>query len=1479
MTEDNWDVDFDVRLEQIYAKKHKDLETYENSSRYETDLNEQMQDQQIQNFAESEADNLEDDGTSGFVNNLADFAKFVPVGVAKGVEETAQTLRIADDNAFNLPEPKNIGGALGRGIGQFLPLFMGGGLVLRGGAKMLNLFQKSNKLSKAGQHLINIGAGGIADAAAFDYKDPTIGNLALTIGVISESPRASAMVKSYLAQQDEDSELKARAKAALIGGLAGELTFALQKATGYVFKGSKGKVTKPEAIDGVDEDGFLKESDELKDSIEVPDVDNGVDKAKLEEASIEIAEDAVDILDAVKGGAKGNPEALEEFNKLAPSPDEAVVQSLTKAEADVNNWFEALKAETPKAADEIIQFFHDRINGKVNYPIADFKIREGRFAGKPLIESMNFLKLDTTEDARQAMQFIAGKLDIKKLVKPSKSTEDFDTVVPELLGFVDDTDPLVVNNAIKQVALAANNVEEAIKYVGTAKLMIGILDDQLSIASKIDIQQGTKASRKIFMEKLQTSKMIQSAGGMLSKASSDLLRSFQQGHKAVDTASLLRREATEQLMATDPKIIKANASMFGSLKDQHTLIKKLYFEELKTTRKVSITRGETTTGKAITKRVNSLKKQLDELRRPSRGKLPPKKAVTSTEIKILQALIKKVKLERDTIKNKWKKSEQLKLRKQAAKLSKEIKDLVDGKTKAPKGQKKTETTEIAELKARKSAELKKVNQKLAVENATQRKIDKLNNQYSKLLLQRVRQDSPTSSIPKVEKTSLEKELEEAISREKDTMKDRVTTKELQEELILKGSRQIQDEINKMDLRQLKTRSAALYKGAGAKTMDTILEVNINGLLSSAKTIGMVNPLGSGSALVSTIIERAFAGAFGNQIAMRESAMLAWNTISGLPEAFKTFLSVMRKGTDDPNVKTDLGAIRVHERALSKEHFNLGGSLGAVVDFIGTVVNIPGKLLLSTDQMFKSLVIRGETKALAYRKARNKFEGENLRSAEVNVKIAREYDNIMANLTDHPDVTDGAKETALKTSFTNDLPDKMVIDRKGNEVPKPGLAKLVQNSLDKYGIMRIFVPFFKTPANVLHFTLERTPVLQFLSQSLRRELTSNDKAVKQLAMARVGTSNAIAGAMFGAALQGNFTGAPPLDPRLRANMEKQMGGRHWFSIYAFGGWRKYDRIDPFGVIMASMAGIATMAKTNMNLSDRIEEDGDPSGLLSQKYDDVVNSTIVGIAGMLKDRHYLQGVSEFVSFATGDSRGLTPSLKRLSTALNPTISFYSSFRRGVTQGMDTSKPRKLQRGLGREDGLKKTGLSAIVQEMSTAHSEAFAAVNPGYGTVGPEKNLVGDVIAFPGTNGAFDVTHNLVNSMLNIAPGLVPSKSALINKIAELELSVDQPHNLKKIGRIVLTEEEKSFVIDKWTELNRSIVEPIVKEKWFSNFPAGTQKQLLEELIGDTKQMAKNLALVQFPDRLGKNFMDDTIRRLLEPVENRPQGFQSLFQGNQ
>ena len=1480
MTEDNWDIEFDALLEKQYGKNRSDKDRYEDSNRFESDIIEKAEQQEVQEFQETDSNNLEDDSNSGFVNNLIDFGKYIPIGVAKGVEETAQTLRIADDNAFNLPEPKNIGGSLGRGIGQFLPLFMGGGLVLRGGAKMLGLFQKSSKLSKAGQHLISIGAGGLADAVAFDPKDATIGNLALTIGAISESPRASAMVKTYLAQQDEDSELKARAKAALIGGLAGEIVGALGKGMAYAFKGSKVKVSEKSKIaeDGIDEDGFLREIDE---DTTLPEIDKGVEKAhniiqsELEEAALPIAQDAVDIIDAVKGGAKGNPEAFSEFNKIAPTADEAIVQSISKAEASVNKWFDELSSESPKDAEDIIDYFHKRINGEINLPVADFIIRGGRNKGKPLIESMNFLRLDTEEDARQTLQFISQKLDIKKLSKGTpEATEDLDTVIPELLGLTNSTDPLEVNSAIKQVALAAHNVEEAVKYVGTSKLMASILDDQLQLASKADT---TPAARKHFESKLNTQKMILTAGGLLSSSASKLLRSFGQTKKASDTTALLRREATMKLHEQAPEVRKASSNMFSFLKEEGEIVKKLHYAQLKTTRKVSISRAETSTGKRITNRVNHLKKKLKELMSPTRGKLPPKKAVTSTEIKALQEKIKKVQFERATLKEQWNKSEQMKLRKQAAKLSKEINALVEGKTKNPlKKQKKTETTEIAELKARKTAELKKVNDKLKG-STTQQNINRLNTQYSNLLLKRISQDSPATPIAKAEKTSIEKELEKAIVREKNTIREKVTTKELQEELILKGSRQMQKEINDMDLRQLKTRSLALQKGARAKTMDTILELNVNGLLSGFKTIGIVNPVGTGSALVSTIIERAFAGAMGKDIFMRESALLAWNSISGLGDAWKTFKSVMRRGSADPNVKSDLGAIKVHDRAISKEHFGLHGPLGYAVDFMGTVINLPGKLLLSTDQAFKSLIIRGETKALAYRKARSKFEGENIGLAEVKIKIDKEMQNIMDNLLSHPDIGDGAQSLANKTTFTNDLADVKVSDGKGGEIPIPGINKRIGTMLDRYGFMKIFVPFFKTPVQILEFTRQRTPLLQFTSQALRKELTSSDPAVKQLAQARVGTSMAIYGGMFSAAMSGNFTGAPPKDPKLRATMEAKMGGRHWFSVNFMGKWRKYDRVDPYGVLMASAAGLASMGKNMINLNKKEGEEGDESGDINRKYDEVFSDTIVGIAGMVKDRHYIQGISEFISFVSGDARGLSPTLKRLSTALDPRISFYSAFRRGTTKGLDSDKIRKAQRGVGTEDGLKKTGISAIADEIYLSHQEAMASVTPGYGNIPAQKNLIGDVVSYAGTNGSFDAMENIITSMLNPSPGLIPSKSPLINKLAELEMTISQPHTLTKIGNIVLTEEEKSFVIDKWTERNKSIIEPLVTQSWFNNLPTGMQAKLLEEFITDMRQAAQKEATVKF-DRLGKNVMDDTIRRLTAQSRERPQGFQSILQGN-
>ena len=70
MTEDNWDIEFDALLEKQYGKNRSDKDRYEDSNRFESDIIEKAEQQEVQEFQETDSNNLEDDSNSGFVNNL-----------------------------------------------------------------------------------------------------------------------------------------------------------------------------------------------------------------------------------------------------------------------------------------------------------------------------------------------------------------------------------------------------------------------------------------------------------------------------------------------------------------------------------------------------------------------------------------------------------------------------------------------------------------------------------------------------------------------------------------------------------------------------------------------------------------------------------------------------------------------------------------------------------------------------------------------------------------------------------------------------------------------------------------------------------------------------------------------------------------------------------------------------------------------------------------------------------------------------------------------------------------------------------------------------------------------------------------------------------------------------------------------------------------------------------------------------------------
>lgn len=71
----------------------------------------------------------------------------------------------------------------------------------------------------------------------------------------------------------------------------------------------------------------------------------------------------------------------------------------------------------------------------------------------------------------------------------------------------------------------------------------------------------------------------------------------------------------------------------------------------------------------------------------------------------------------------------------------------------------------------------------------------------------------------------------------------------------------------------------------AKTRDVLSEIYINGLLSSVKT-SAINVTGNASAIMSSIIDRWYAGATNisaDGVTLGEAAQLTWSYVASMPD--------------------------------------------------------------------------------------------------------------------------------------------------------------------------------------------------------------------------------------------------------------------------------------------------------------------------------------------------------------------------------------------------------------------------------------------------------------------------------------------------------------------------------------------------------------------------------------------------------------------
>src|SRR5690606_27937832 len=224
----------------------------------------------------------------------------------------------------------------------------------------------------------------------------------------------------------------------------------------------------------------------------------------------------------------------------------------------------------------------------------------------------------------------------------------------------------------------------------------------------------------------------------------------------------------------------------------------------------------------------------------------------------------------------------------------------------------------------------------------------------------------------------------------------------------------------------------------------------------------------------------------------------------------------------------------------------GQQYKAIEGLKGEVVRIPTRLLTAEDELFKGVARRMELIGLAARQAHR----EGLKGEAAQARIAE----LVADPTD--EMFERALDYGRYLTFQRSL---------GPLAQK--VSGVTQDSL----IAKIFLPFVRTPTNLIKFAAERSPAAPLLKE-WRRDFMAGG-ARRDLAVAKALLGTGLGMAMYEGALRGHITGSAPSDQK-RSRLLYADGWQP-YSIRIGDRWYSYKRLDPFSTTIGVAADLATM----------------------------------------------------------------------------------------------------------------------------------------------------------------------------------------------------------------------------------------------------------------------------------------------------------------
>jgi hypothetical protein len=324
------------------------------------------------------------------------------------------------------------------------------------------------------------------------------------------------------------------------------------------------------------------------------------------------------------------------------------------------------------------------------------------------------------------------------------------------------------------------------------------------------------------------------------------------------------------------------------------------------------------------------------------------------------------------------------------------------------------------------------------------------------------------------------------------------------------------------------------KGWGSRFLDMTTTSWINGLLSSpishAKNIAGNMFFGAyqiPERAVGAVIGKVRNSIFGGEDAIQfnEVYSQAVGMIQGMREGAEIAYTAAKKNeASDPFTKIETIRGRPDAFDIDFGDSETGKAFSNGIKYYGKLVELPGRALMAEDEFFKAMTYRMELNALATR-AGNAEYSRLLQAGVDPDDAARQAQAVVERnlLNPSDDIDSAAKGAARTTTFTREL-----------EPSLQGIAKTLQNPL-----MKMFVPFVRTPTNIALEAMSRTPLVNFASPRFWADYNAGGIR-RDMAMARVTLGGGIITATGMTALEGKITGYGPF----RREDKEALKGAGW-----------------------------------------------------------------------------------------------------------------------------------------------------------------------------------------------------------------------------------------------------------------------------------------------------------------------------------------------